>query len=86
MIFNRFKQVNKSLSRNTEGTGVGLSLVKSIVELLGGNIFVESEYGKGSKFTVRLPTKKVLIENMLYSKNGKGENKNIQVELSDIYS
>ena len=60
MIFDRFKQVDKSLSRNTEGTGIGLSLVKSIVELLGGNIYAESEYGKGSKFTVKLPSGKVL--------------------------
>jgi signal transduction histidine kinase len=59
MIFDRFKQVDKSLSKSSEGTGIGLSLVKSIVELHGG-IYVESEFGKGSKFTVRLPSKKVI--------------------------
>ena len=58
MIFDRFKQVDKSLSRNAEGTGIGLSLVKSIVELHGGSIYVESEYGKGSKFTVSLPSER----------------------------
>ncbi|MFT5873936.1 MAG: signal transduction histidine kinase [Clostridium sp.] len=86
MIFDRFKQVNKSLSRNTEGTGVGLSLVKSIVELHGGSIHVESEFGKGSKFTVKLPSGKVLYENMIYSSNVRSENESIQAELSDIYS
>jgi len=85
IIFDRFKQVDKSLSRNTEGTGVGLSLVKSIVELAGGSITVESEVGKGSKFTVNLPSKKVLQENMLYSSNVRSDNESIQVELSDIY-
>ena len=85
MIFDRFKQVDKSLSRNTEGTGVGLSLVKSIVELSGGSINVESKLGKGSKFTVRIPSKTVLKENTLYNSNVKSENENIQVELSDIY-
>ncbi|MBU3180210.1 sensor histidine kinase [Clostridium psychrophilum] len=84
MIFDRFKQVDKSLSRNTEGTGVGLNLVKSIVELHGGSIYVESEFGKGSKFTVKLPSKKVLKENMMYSSNARSEDENIRVEFSDI--
>ena len=85
MIFDRFKQVDKSLSRNSEGTGIGLSLVKSIVELHGGAIYAESEFGKGSKFTVELPAGKVKHENMLYSSKGKSENENIRVELSDVY-
>ncbi len=84
MIFDRFKQVDESLSRNAEGTGIGLSLVKSIVELHGGSIYVESELGKGSKFTVKLPSRVVLHENMIYSSNVKSKNENIQVELSDI--
>ena len=86
IIFDRFKQVDKSLSRNREGTGVGLSLVKSIIEIAGGSISVESEYGKGSTFIVNLPSEKVLNENMLYNSNARSENEIIQVELSDIYS
>ena len=85
MIFDRFKQVDKSLSRNTEGTGVGLSLVKSIVELHGGSIYVESEFGKGSKFTVILPSGKILKENMIYNSKMRNGEEIIRVELSDIY-
>jgi len=86
MIFDRFRQVDKSLSRNAEGTGIGLSLVKSIVELHGGSIHVESEFGKGSKFIVMIPRTKVLHENMIYSSNVRSRDENIQVELSDVYS
>ena len=86
IIFDRFKQVDKSLSRNTEGTGVGLSLVKSIVELHGGSIYAQSEFGKGSKFTVLLPATKISHESKLYNSNVRSENENILVELSDIYS
>ena len=86
MIFDRFRQVDKSLSRNAEGTGVGLSLVKSIVELHGGSMNVESKFGQGSKFTVILPSKKVSHENMIYNSHIKNRNQNIQIELSDVYS
>jgi PAS domain S-box-containing protein len=85
IIFDRFKQADKSLSRNAEGTGIGLSLVKSIVELHGGNISVESEYGKGSKFTVTLPARAVIRENMIYNRNIINKNERIQVEFSDVY-
>ena len=85
MIFDRFKQVDKSLSRNAEGTGIGLSLVKSIVELHGGNISVESEYGIGSKFIVVLPAREVIEQNMIFSKDIGNRNENIQVEFSDVY-
>ncbi|MBZ9634539.1 ATP-binding protein [Clostridium sp. FP1] len=84
-IFDRFKQVDKSLSRNAEGTGIGLNLVKSIVELHGGRVYAKSEFGKGSKFTVMLPSGKVLHENTLYGSKMKSGDENIRVELSDIY-
>ncbi|MGV8981852.1 ATP-binding protein [Clostridium sp.] len=86
MIFDRFKQVDKSLSRNSEGTGIGLSLVKSIVELHGGSIRVESKYGKGSKFTVMIPSRKVMTESSIHNNEVKSGDQNIRVELSDVYS
>lgn len=64
-IFERFQQVDKSLSRNAEGSGIGLSLVKSIVEMHGGNISVESEVGKGSIFKIKLPVRTIKIRRLL---------------------
>ena len=84
MIFDRFKQVDKSLSRNAEGTGIGLSLVKAIVELHHGRIYVESEFGKGSKFTVLLPTGKVMKENIQHGGSMVNVADCLRVELSDI--
>jgi two-component system heavy metal sensor histidine kinase CusS len=52
-IFDRFYRVEAS--RSSEGTGLGLALVKSIAELHGGSVSVESEPGKGSTVTIRLP-------------------------------
>ncbi len=85
-IFDRFQQVDKTLSRNAEGSGIGLSLVKSIVELHGGKVSVESEVGKGSIFKVELPAQivectKEINEKKLF--NNKIEM--INIEFSDIY-
>ncbi|MEQ8383967.1 MAG: PAS domain S-box protein [Coleofasciculus sp. A1-SPW-01] len=54
-LFQSFVQIDSSLSRRHQGTGLGLALVRRIVELHGGWVTVESEIGKGSCFTVRLP-------------------------------
>ncbi len=54
-IFNRFYQVDSSLSRRAEGCGLGLSIVKFIVDAHRGKISVESKIGKGSTFTIALP-------------------------------
>jgi len=55
MIFEEFRQVSEGMSRNFEGTGLGLNITKKIVTKLGGDIRVDSEVGKGSIFTVSLP-------------------------------
>ncbi len=54
-IFNRFSRIDSPLTREREGTGLGLYITKSLVESLGGTILVESCHGEGSVFTVCLP-------------------------------
>ncbi|HIG0359243.1 TPA: sensor histidine kinase, partial [Clostridium sporogenes] len=84
-IFNRFAQVNSSLSRNAEGTGIGLSLVKKIVDLMDGEIKVNSTLEKGTIFTVKInknidkcyeKIEKTVIYNDI--------SKKIHIEFSDI--
>lgn len=88
VIFERFRQVDKSLNRAQEGSGIGLSLVKSIVEMHGGSIYVKSEYGKGSEFTVELPVRTVPENEAPVIEGGKqqGNVEKIHLEFSDIYS
>ena len=60
--FRPFEQVDGSLSRSHEGTGLGLALAKRLVEFLGGRIWFESESGKGSTFYFILPVKPAATE------------------------
>ncbi|WP_462251757.1 hybrid sensor histidine kinase/response regulator transcription factor [Ekhidna sp.] len=57
-LFDRFYQVDDSVTREQEGTGIGLSLVKELTTLMKGEIFVESELGIGTTFTVKIPISK----------------------------
>ncbi|MDR1946981.1 MAG: response regulator [Desulfovibrio sp.] len=54
-LFTAFEQLDKNKNKGIAGTGLGLSITKRLTDLMDGEIFFESEYGKGSVFTVRLP-------------------------------
>jgi two-component system sensor histidine kinase ChiS len=89
-IFERFAQVDKSTTRENEGSGIGLALVKSLVEIQGGTVYAKSELGKGSEFIVNFPVRTIkseAIENISENKEiTKSKYKeNLEVEFSDIY-
>ena len=63
-IFSGFSQVNVKKNKNIEGTGLGLSITKRLVELMNGSIDVDSEFGRGSKFTVFIPQQVTSDEKM----------------------
>ncbi len=56
-LFEPFQQIEEPLTKRYEGTGLGLYLIKKLVDLLGGEIRVQSEYGQGSEFTFVLALK-----------------------------
>ncbi len=62
-IFDRFYQVDDSFTKEKEGTGIGLALTKELLDLMQGEIFVESEYGKGTLFRVFIPLEEIVPAN-----------------------
>lgn len=91
IIFDRFKQADLSLNRNHYGTGLGLSLVKTLVDAHKGSIYVTSEEGKGTSFIMHLPVRKLTEEEqtILNSSDTVRESQNLSarasIELSDIH-
>jgi signal transduction histidine kinase len=89
IIFERFKQVDELLTRRHEGSGIGLSLVKSLVQMHEGNIEVYSEEQKGTEFSIELPignedeaARRYI--NSVYDDRQRVVEK-INIEFSDIY-
>jgi PAS domain S-box-containing protein len=88
-IFNRFTQVDKSLTRSREGSGIGLSLVKSLVELHDGTIKAISSFGYGSEFIIKLPIKINASKEKVYTQEevvNQAHVERIHIEFSDIYA
>ena len=77
LIFEEFRQVSEGLNRQFEGIGIGLTLVKKYIKMLGGNIDLISEYGKGTSFYLffpmseNIPKLKPKIQANVYSQNTK---------------
>lgn len=92
LVFDRFTQVDDTLARRYEGSGIGLSLVKSLIEMHGGAIDVTSQVGKGTEFTFYLPIKilKDERENKSYVSDKRerisSKVEKCNIEFSDIYS
>jgi signal transduction histidine kinase len=85
-VFNHFVQVDTTLQRKVEGSGIGLSIVKSLIEFHGGCININSNYTEGSEFIVELPI--TLIENedtTSHNLTSISNAEKINIELSDIY-
>ncbi|GKU26685.1 sensor histidine kinase [Clostridium folliculivorans] len=85
-IFDRFVQVDSTLRRRAEGSGIGLSLVKSLVELHDGIISVKSELGEGSEFIIELPVKQVEKKLQASIEGSLSNVEKIKIEFSDIYT
>ena len=85
IIFERFIQSDKSLTRMNEGSGIGLSIVKSIVELNEGEIYLDSDGENGTEFEILLPNKVLEGQEDTQEHIYEVDMQKIQLELSDIY-
>lgn len=84
-IFQRFVQVDNILTRKCEGSGIGLSIVKSLIDLHGGSISVKSEEGKGTEFIFTLPITTVNDKECCCENSIKTRIEKCNIEFSDIY-
>ena len=85
-IFERYSQIDNNLTRRANGSGIGLSLVKSLVKMHQGDIYVESKVNKGSKFTISLPIIQVKSKNKKVTELTKSKVEKCSIEFADIYN
>ncbi len=84
VIFDRFRQANSSLTRSSEGCGIGLSLTRALVELMKGRIWVTSAPGVGSEFCVELPVLPSHKKRRLPKVDAMPLSRKLEMEFSDI--
>lgn len=89
IIFERFRQVDSSMQRECEGSGIGLSLAKALVEAHKGNIKAQSQYGQGTEVIIELPSilaaEEEFNHEISFEKHNIDRVKKINIEFSDIY-
>lgn len=85
-IFERYTQIDNNLTRRANGSGIGLSLVKSLVKMHQGDIYVESKINEGSKFIISLPIRQVESKNKKISNLTKSKVEKCSIEFADIYN
>ncbi|MDF2890257.1 MAG: resE3 [Clostridia bacterium] len=88
-VFDRFVQVDKSFTRQNEGSGMGLALVKALIEMHNGKIELISDLNKGSKFRVILPVKveeSIIVEEVEINEGSSDKTESVAIEFSDIYN
>ena len=87
-IFERFTQSESLLTRRTEGTGIGLTLVKSLVKLHNGEVYVNTEFEEGTQFCIELPIRKIkkFKNNNVREKSIVSKVEKFNIEFSDIYN
>ncbi len=86
-VFNKFVQVNSVLSRGAEGSGIGLSLVKKFVDILNGNIYLESKIGVGTEFVVEFSNLNIdkypqKVKDIMINEDVSGR---VDIYFSDVY-
>jgi CheY-like chemotaxis protein len=84
-LFGEFIQVDTKRNRGIEGTGLGLAITKRLCAAMGGDISVESEYGRGSVFTARIP-QKIAEDTPFASVENPGEKKTLVYERRMVYA
>ena len=88
-VWIKFFKVDKARTREYGGSGIGLSLVKSLVEMHKGKIYVNTEIKKGTEFCIELPIRKIMNNsaspNIAYDMSTESKVEKFNIEFSDIY-